>query len=193
MNSPDEATKKVTDTLADYSERPESPQRLMELVYDDFRALAKAYLDREPPGHTLQPTALVNEAYVRLVDQNRVDWKGKTHFFAVGATIMRRILVDHARAKQRVKRGGGRDRVALHEDLQISNRDDEDVLGVDDAIERLARKDERQAKIVEMRFFAGMTVAEVAEVLGVSKRTVESEWTMIRAWLRRDLEQQVQA
>ena len=189
----DERTAEVSKTLSECADDPGAAQRLMGLVYDDFRALAKAYLDREPAGHTLQPTALVNEAYLRLVDQTRVNWKGKTHFFAVGATIMRRILVDHARAKRREKRGGGRNRVSLQDDMQISDRVDEDVLSVDDAIERLGKKDARQAKIVELRFFGGLTVAEVAEVLGVSKRTVESEWTMIRAWLRRDLENQVQA
>lgn len=167
--------------------RAPDAERLIPLVYDDLRELAANYLRRENPGHTLQSTALVNEAFLKLVDQTRVNWQGKTHFFAVGAEIMRRILVDHARTKQRQKRGGDRQRIALHDDLKVSAQRDEDLLAVDEAILKLAERDPRQAKIVELRFFGGLTVAEVAEVLGVSKRTVESEWTMIRAWLRREL------
>lgn len=161
--------------------------QLFPLVYDDLRELASNYLRREKPGHTLQSTALVNEAFLKLIDQTRVNWQGRTHFFAVGAEIMRRILVDHARTKQRQKRGGDRQRIELHDDLQISAQRDEDLLAVDEAIAKLSERDPRQAKIVELRFFGGLTVAEVAEVLGVSKRTVEAEWTMIRAWLRREL------
>ncbi len=167
--------------------QPPDAERLIPLVYDDLRKLAANYLRRETPGHTLQPTALVNEAFLKLVDQTRVNWQGRTHFFAVGAEIMRRILVDHARAKQRQKRGGDRQRIELHDDLRLSSQRDEDLLAVHEAIEKLAERDPRQAKIVALRFFGGLTVAEVAEVLGVSKRTVESEWTMIRAWLRREL------
>jgi RNA polymerase sigma factor (TIGR02999 family) len=161
--------------------------RLMPLVYDDMRALAADYMQREPPGHTLQPTALVNEAFLRLVGQQRVEWMGRSHFFAVGAQIMRRILVDHARAKKRAKRGGDRQRIALTEECQVSPRPDIDLLEIDDALAKLAQRDARQAKIVELRFFGGLTVEEVAAVLGMSKRSVEAEWTMIRAWLRREL------
>jgi RNA polymerase sigma factor (TIGR02999 family) len=158
----------------------------MPLVYDQLRALAGSMLQAERPGATLQATALVNEAYLKLVDQTRVDWKGKSHFFAVGATVMRRILVDHARSKLRQKRGGGWNRVELDAaGLKIER--DEDVLAVDEALTKLQTLDPIQAKIVEMRFFAGMSVAEVAEVLNVSKRKVEYEWEMIRAWLRREL------
>ncbi|MDP6466783.1 MAG: sigma-70 family RNA polymerase sigma factor [Pirellulaceae bacterium] len=167
--------------------QPPDAEHLIPLVYDDLRDLAANYLRHETPGHTLQPTALVNEAFLKLVDQTRVNWQGRTHFFAVGAKVMRRILVDHARAKQRQKRGGDRQRIGLRDDLRISTQRDEDLLAVDEAIAKLAECDLRQAKIVEMRFFGGLTVSEVAEVLGVSKRTVEAEWTMIRAWLRREL------
>ena len=160
---------------------------LLPLVYDDLRSLARRYLARENAGHTLQPTALVHEAWVRLVDQSRVQWKGRTHFFAIGAQAMRRVLVDHARGRLRDKRGGGRPRVELREDVALASERDEDVLAVDEALEKLARLDERQARIVELRFFGGLSVEEVAEVLGVSKRTVEAEWTMLRAWLRREL------
>jgi RNA polymerase sigma factor (TIGR02999 family) len=122
-----------------------------------------------------------------LVDQKRVDWRGRTHFIAVGAQAMRRILVDHARAKRRVKRGGSRKRLPLVDDLQLSVERDEDLIALDEALHRLSQLDDRQARIVELRFFGGLTVQEVAEVLGVSKRTVEAEWTMVRAWLRREL------
>lgn len=174
-------------------QREATATELMQLVYGDFRALAGAYLQREIPGHTLQPTALVNEAFLKLVDQSRVDWQGKTHFFAVGAEIMRRILVDHARSKHRQKRGGGYQRIELHPDLQLSSDRDEDLLAVDEAIDKLAQVDPRQAKIVELRFFGGLNMQEVAEALGTSKRTIEREWTMVRAWLRRELTREEQA
>lgn len=178
----------ITKALAGVSEdNPVDAQELMPLVYDQLRALANTMLQNENPGSTLQPTALVNEAYLKLVDQSRVDWKGKSHFFAIGATIMRRILVDHARAKHRKKRGGGWQRIELQDAVGLRIGRDEDVLAVNEALEKLTDLDPVQAKIVEMRFFAGMTVAEVAEVLSLSKRKVEYEWEMIRAWLRREL------
>jgi RNA polymerase sigma factor (TIGR02999 family) len=181
-------SQEITDVLSQVGPgQPPPVEKLMPLLYDELKALASEYLRRERPGHTLQPTALVNEAFLRLVDQRRVDWRGKTHFLAVGAQMMRRILVDHARGRMRRKRGGGRQRVELHEDLKLSPRSDEDLLAVDQAIADLAERDPRQARIVELRFFGGLSVAEVAEVLGVSKRTVEAEWTMIRAWFRREL------
>ncbi|TWU39250.1 RNA polymerase sigma factor [Novipirellula artificiosorum] len=162
-------------------------ERLMPLVYERLRGLAYTMLNHESPGHTLQPTALVNETYLRMADQTRVDWRGKTHFFAIGAKMMRRILVDHARRHKRIKRGGGMDRIPLADDMQVTMRNDEDVLAVEAALEKLAALDPRQAQIVELRFFGGLTVEEVAEVIGVSKRTIEAEWTLLRAWLRREL------
>ena len=161
--------------------------KLLPLVYDEFRALARHYLAQERANHTLQPTALVHEAYMKLVDQTRVDWQGRSHFFAVAAQAMRRILVDHARARQRDKRGGGRARVALEEDVALSPQKDEDVLALDEALQALAKLDPRQAKVVELRFFGGLSVEEVAQALGVSKRTVEGDWTFARAWLSREL------
>ncbi len=160
--------------------------QLMTELYGEFRSLARRYLDREPSGHTLQPTALVNEVYLKLVDQTQVDWKGRTHFFAIGAQVMRRVLVDHARRKGRLKRGGDLRRAEVDVSL-ISARSAADVLAVHEAIEDLEKLDPRQARIVELRFFGGLSVAEVAEVLGLSRRTIEAEWTMIRAWLRRRL------
>ena len=167
-----------------------APARLLPLVYDEFRHLARHYLKAERANHTLQPTALVHEAYLKLVDQSRVNWQGRTHFFAVAAQAMRRILVDHARAHLRQKRGGGAHRITLDDAVALSPQREEDVLALDEALEKLAQLDERQAKIVELRFFAGMTVEEVAESLGVSKRTVEADWTMARAWLLRELERE---
>jgi RNA polymerase sigma factor (TIGR02999 family) len=161
--------------------------KLLPLVYDEFRALARHYLAQERANHTLQPTALVHEAYMKLVDQTRVDWQGRSHFFAVAAQAMRRILVDHARSRQRDKRGGGRARVVLDEAVALSPQKDEDVLALDEALERLAALDPRQAKVVELRFFGGLSVEEVAEALKVSKRTVEGDWTFARAWLSREL------
>ncbi len=167
---------------------PSQVADLLPLVYDELHAQAQRYLNRENRDHTLQPTALVHEAYLKLVDQSRVHWQGRTHFLAVGAQAMRRVLVDHARGRKRLKRGGDRQRIALDEGLALSTDRDEDLLAVDDALTKLAGLDPRQARIVELRFFAGMSVAEVAEVLGVSKRTVEAEWTAVKAWLRKEFE-----
>lgn len=162
--------------------------KLMPLVYGEFKKLAGSFMSRERSGHTLQATALVHEAYIKLVGQKNVEWQGRSHFFAVGAEAMRRILVDHARKKGRVKRGSGQANVELKEDLAgISPDVDEDVLAVDDALTKLAKINERQAKIIELRFFGGMNVQECAEALGVSKRTVEGDWSMAKAWLRREL------
>ncbi|MFH1418053.1 MAG: sigma-70 family RNA polymerase sigma factor [Planctomycetota bacterium] len=161
--------------------------RLMPLVYDELRALAESCLQRERPDHTLQATALVNEAYLRLIRQEDVEWQSRAHFFAVAAQAIRRILVDHARTHQRAKRGGGRQRVRLDEDLAIRKERDIDLVALDEAMERLARLNERQARIVELRFFGGLGLKEVAECLGVSPRTVDGDWSMARAWLRREL------
>ena len=185
------ATHRARRTAQPVSECSEEPARpvdaLVPLVYDELRRLAARYLRRESPGNTLQPTALVHEAFLKLAGQQRVDWQGRTHVLAIGAKAMRRILVDHAKRKHRVKRGGGLKRIQLDEAAALSPERDEDLLAVDEALEKLAGIDERQAAIVELRFFGGMTVEEVAQSLGISKRTVESEWTMVRAWLRREL------
>ncbi len=183
-----EPTSPITELLGEIkSSDPAASKKLFELLYKDLHGLARRYLNRERGGHTLQPTALLHEAYLKLVDQSRVDWQGKTHFFAIGAQVMRRILIDHERGRRRAKRGGKRLRIELDENLVLSPDRDEDLLSLDEALSKLAQVDPRQATIVELRFFGGLTVAEVAEVLNVSKRTVESEWTMVRAWLRREL------
>lgn len=161
--------------------------RLFSQVYAELRARAAGYLRRERKSHTLQPTALVHEAYLELVDQKRVDWQGKVHFLAIAATAMRRILVDHARRRGAAKRGGSRHRIALDDNLAIESHQDADLLALEDALIRLTDLDPRQAQMIELRFFGGLSVAEVAKVMGIPKRTVEREWTMVRAWLRREL------
>lgn len=165
-------------------------EQLIPLVYDELRRLARGFLARERRDHTLQPTALVNEAYLRLVDQSRVNWRGRSHFRAVGARMMRRILIDHARRRGGQKRGGGRHRVRLGDSLLRAPDPEVDLpelLSLNDALERLAGLDGRQARVVELRFFGGLTTAEIAESLGVSERTVEGDWKHGRAWLRREL------
>ena len=161
--------------------------RLMPLVYKELRALAESYLARERPDHTLQATALVHEAYVRLVKQENVQWRSRAHFFAVAAQAIRRILVDHARGHLRIKRGGDRQRVDLDAEASFSIDHGLDLLALDDAMQKLARLHERQAQIVELRFFGGLSLKEVADFLGLSLRTVEGDWSMARAWLRREL------
>lgn len=165
-------------------------EELMPLVYDQLRRLARAYMSRETPGHTLQPTALVHEAYLRMVDSTKISWQGRTHFFAVGARVMRRLLIDHARGRGRVKRGADWQRVTFSEMLpHLKQReiDLDQLLALNEALDRLAELDERQARVVELRFFGGLSAPEAAAVLGVSLRTVEGDWTHARAWLKREL------
>jgi RNA polymerase sigma factor (TIGR02999 family) len=162
-------------------------ERLADLVYDDLRRRAESMMKREAPGHTVQATMLVHDAYLKLIHQDRASWTDRNHFFAVAAQTMRRLLVDHARGRQRDKRGGGQVKVSLDEGLDVTAHADADVLAVDAALTRLEELDAQQAKIVELRFFGGLTVEQVAQQLGMSKRAVEAEWTMIAAWLRREL------
>jgi len=167
-----------------------SVDELFTAVYAELRRLAASYLLRERAGHTLQATALANEAYLRMVDQSRVAWRGRTHFFAVAAQAMRRILVDHARARLRDKRGGGVERVTFVEDVSPNLGEEcsfEDVIALDEALSKLSELDERQAKLVEQRFFGGLSVEEAAAELGISQRTAESDWTHAKAWLSRAL------
>jgi RNA polymerase sigma-70 factor, ECF subfamily len=161
--------------------------RLFAAVYRELRNMAGKLFRREPQGNTLQPTALVHEAYVKLVDQTRADWQSRTHFFAVAAQAMRRILVDHARGRGALKRGGKQKRVLLDDNLLPGLEPNADLLAVDEALSKLSEFDPRQGQLVELRFFGGLSVAEAAEVLGISKRSAEREWTVVRAWLRREL------
>jgi len=163
--------------------------QLVPLVYREMRRLAAAYMRRERENHTLQATALVHEAYLKLVDQ-RTDWQSRAHFFGVAAQVMRHILIDHARGHSRAKRGGAKEAVTLDEGLVFSDEKSEELLALDEALQRLAKLDTRQAKVVEMRFFGGLTVEETAEALSISPITVKRDWSLARAWLYGELERQ---
>jgi RNA polymerase sigma factor (TIGR02999 family) len=164
---------------------PEALDALMPLVYAELRRMAARYLRRERADHTLQPTALVHEAYMRLVDQEHKDWRNRAHFLAIAAHMMRRVLVDHARSRNYQKRGGGAARVALDEAFVFAAERSGELVALDDALTALAAVDERKCRVVEMRFFGGLSVDETAEVLGLSPTTVMRDWAMARAWLYR--------
>jgi len=164
-----------------------APERLMPLVYDEMRRLARAFLARERGAHTFQPTALVNEAYLRLVDQTRVNWQNRAHFYGIASSMMRRVLVDHARAHAADKRGGAAIHLSL-DDVQVPiEQRAADFVALDEALERLSQFDERKCRVVEMRFFGGLSDEEIAEVLGVTTRTVLRDWKTARLWLYREL------
>ncbi len=160
---------------------------LLSHVYDELRKIAAQYLRKERSGHTLQPTALVHEAYIKLIDISDINWQDRAHFFAVSANVMRHILVDHARARLTEKRGGEVQRIALEDADSLSTEPDVDVLAVDDALKELAAFDEQQSRIVELRFFGGLTIEESAHVVGISPATVKREWAMAKSWLFRKL------
>jgi RNA polymerase sigma factor (TIGR02999 family) len=162
-------------------------ERLLPVVYDELRRLAASYLKKEAHGHTLQPTALAHEAWLRMVDATRVDWRDRAQFLAIAARMMRHVLVDHARAKKAAKRGGGQERVTMVDAAAPAGASALDVLDVDDALEELGRMDPRKARVVELRFFGGLTEQEAAHALGVSATTVEDDWRFARAWLHRRL------
>jgi RNA polymerase sigma-70 factor, ECF subfamily len=164
-----------------------APGELVELVYAELRRLAASCMRRERPNHTLQATALVHEAYFRLVGQREVEWQSRAHFFGIAAQTMRRILLDHARDRRAAKRGGGARQVTLDDALMVTDDHLDNVLVLDESLRKLALKDAAQSRLVELRFFAGMTVEESAEVLGISTATVKREWSHARAWLLRDM------
>jgi len=163
------------------------PDELAPLVYDELRQLAHRYMRSERPDHTLQTTALVNEAYLRLADQTDPRWKNRTHFFAVVARMMRHILVDYARGRQRAKRGDGAVKVELNDEAVVAESQAEQVLDLNDALERLAKLDRRASQVVELKYFGGMNYEEIADVLNVSAITVRRDWEFAKAWLRKDL------
>jgi RNA polymerase sigma-70 factor (ECF subfamily) len=171
---------------------PKAVSQLMPLVYDELRRLAASYIRRERPGQTLQATALVHEAYVRLIGEKAHNWQNRTHFLAIAALSMRQILVQRARARKAAKRGGDPERITLDDQLipaGAGGRDQHiDLVALDAALEKLAALDERQAKVVELRYFGGLSVEEVADVLGISPATVKRDWTLARAWLKRELD-----
>lgn len=183
-------TDKFTRILADVTAGQRgATDRLLPLVYDELRSLAAWQLQRERRDHTLQATALVHEAYVRLTGRREGHWRDRAHFFAVAAEAIRRILVDHARAKKRLKRGGGRERVPLDGVVLVTSEQEVDLVGLDGALDELARQHPRKARVVELRFFGGLTMEQIAEVLGTTLRTVERDWQFARAWLFRVLSQ----
>jgi len=183
-----EKSQNITELLVGYGRGDkEALDQLMPLVYEELRRQAARYLRREQAGHTLQTTALIHEAYVRLVDQRNVQWQNRAHFFGIAGQMMRRILVDHARAKKRVKRGGSDLRVSLGEATVAVQDQGLDIVALDEALERLAQLDEQQSRVVELRFFSGLTVEETAAVMGISKATVKRDWSMAKAWLHREL------
>jgi RNA polymerase sigma factor (TIGR02999 family) len=161
--------------------------QLLPLVNDELRQLARRYMRRESPGHTLQTSALVNEAYLRLIDQKQVQWQNRAHFFGIAAQLMRRILIDHARKAHYAKRGGGAIKVSLDEAAAVTEARAAELLAVDEALEKLTAMDARKGRIVELRFFGGLTEEETAEVMGISTPTVQREWRAAKAWLRRML------
>jgi RNA polymerase sigma factor (TIGR02999 family) len=162
--------------------------RLFELVQDELRQIAQRYMAGERPGHMLQPTALVNEAYLRLVEIQYVEWKDRIHFFAVAACVMRRILVDHARSRNYLKRGGAAAHVPLDEATFAAGQSPRDLVALDDALTSLAAVDERKSRVVELKFFGGLNLDEIAALLGVSTDTVKRDWKMAKVWLLRQME-----
>ncbi len=174
----------VTELLLEWSQGNKAAlNRLMPLVYEELRLVARNHLYREDAGHTLPSTAIVHEAYLRLVNQDRVQWRNRAHFFAVASQMIRRILVDHARERDAQKRGSGRPRLELQEAVAMANRRDVDILALDDALLELERLDAEQAHVVELRFFGGLTIPEAAEAIGASASTVQRHWTTAKAWL----------
>jgi RNA polymerase sigma factor (TIGR02999 family) len=182
------APSEITGLLLAWSDGDrEALERLLPLVERELHRLARHFMRRENPGHTLQTTALVNEAYFKLVDQRSVRWQNRAHFFAIAAQIMRRILLNYARDRHRAKRGGHAVQVSLSEVAVIGEERSAELIALDEALERLAEFDERKARVVELRHFGGLTAAEVAEVLGVSVITVERDWRAAKAWLAREV------
>ncbi len=184
----DSSPSEVTQLLIAWSNGDQAArERLISVVYEELHRLARRYMRNESPAHTLQTSALVNEAFIRLVDQRNVHWQNRSHFFGIAAQMMRRILVDYARSRNYAKRGGGARKLSLDEGLIVSPERSEEVVAVHEALERLAKIDPRQAQIVELKFFGGLSNEETAEVLTVSPGTVARDWTMAKAWLRREI------
>ena len=178
----------VTQMLLDWSEGDrEALDKLIPIVYSELRLRAARYLRRERPGHTLQTTALIHETYLRLVDQKDVQWQNRAHFFAIAAQLMRRILVDHARQRDAAKRGGPDLTLTLDDAMAVFAGKDVNLMALDEALTRLAEIDPRQSRVVELRYFSGLSIEETAEVLAVSPATVKLDWSMAKAWLRREM------
>ena len=182
------STHEVTQLLIDWSNGDKAAlDKLMPLIHDELRRLAHQYMSRERGDHTLQTTALVNEAYLRLVNRKDAQWQNRTHFFAIAATLMRNILVDHARSHAYAKRGGGAHKTELDEAMVASQQRAAEVIALDDVLKRLAELDPQQSRVVELRFFGGLTIEETAEVLELSPATIKREWSTAKAWLYHEL------
>jgi RNA polymerase sigma factor (TIGR02999 family) len=182
----------ITQLLLAWSQGDRSAlDQLIPLVYEELRRLAKHYMGQERPGHALQTTALVNEAYLRLIDASQVKWQNRAHFLAVSAQLMRRVLVDFARSNHQLKRGGKAHRVSLDQALVVSAEQGPNLVDLDDALSALSALDGRQSQVVELRFFGGLSVEETAEALKISPTTVRRDWTLARAWLHRELNKTV--
>ena len=182
------STNEVTQLLLAWSDGDQAAlDKLTPLVYEELRRMAHRYMNRERPGHTMQTTALVNEAYIRLVNRKNVHWENRAHFFAIAAQLMRTILVDHARSHAYQKRGGGARNITLDEAMVVSQQRAADVVALDEALKELAKIDPQQSRIVELRFFGGLTIEETAEVLGLSPATIKREWSTAKAWLYHEL------
>ena len=188
MPIPSLPPQEVTQLLVDWGNGNQAAlDRLMPVVYTELRQLAHRYMRRERPGHTMQTTALIHEAYLRLVDQNQVRWQHQAHFFGIAARLMRQILIEHARSRTRAKRGGGVGTISLDEAAIVSQARATELLALDDALERLATMDPRKSQVVELRFFGGLSVEEAAQVLNIAPNTVLRDWRMAKAWLRREI------
>jgi RNA polymerase sigma factor (TIGR02999 family) len=189
MNERERGAPEITQLLREWSDgKEEALQNLLPLVYAELHRQAASFLRKERPGHTLQTTALIHEAYLKLIDRRDVNWQSRTHFFAVAAQAMRRILVDYARAKHREKRGGGNVKLSLEEaTLVVAKGKGVDLIALDEALDKLAERDEEQARIVELRYFSGLSLEETAEAMHVSRATVARDWEAARAWLHREL------
>ncbi len=190
MNDEQQQESELTEGLRDRKDdgRENSADEFLKLVYDELRRQAHRYLQRERAGHTLQTTAVVHETYLKLVEQKSVVWKNRAHFFSVAAMMMRRILIDYARTKHRLRRGGMQRDLSIENALTISvSQTDVDLLALDEVLNRLAEKDAHLAKVVELRFFSGLDVVETANVLGVSESTVKRDWAIAKSWLHREL------
>jgi RNA polymerase sigma factor (TIGR02999 family) len=190
MTRSDSAKHTITRMLQEWNDgKREIINDLMPLVYDELHRQAKRYLSRERVDHTLQTTALIHEAYLKLIDQRNVEWESRTHFYAIAAQAMRRILVDYARTQKREKRGGNNINLPLDEALQVAGKEVKtiDLIALDEALTRLAERDERQARVVELRYFADLTLDDTAIALGVSRATAALDWSMAKSWLFREL------
>ena len=188
MPTPSPPLQEVTQLLVDWGNGNQAAlDQLIPLVYTELRQLARRYMRRERPGHTMQTTALIHEAYLRLVDQNRVRWQHQAHSLGIAARLMRQILIEHARSRTRAKRGGGVGTISLDEAAIVSQARATELLALDDALERLATIDPRKSQVVELRFFGGLSVEEAAQVLNIAPNTVLRDWRMAKAWLRREI------